>query len=499
MAFLLPLLLVVAATTATTTTAIASPANHTAPWPMLHGDARHTSQSAHIGSQTGGLAWRIPLGLGSVVAPLVGADGTLYVCAADKNVYGINATSGRVILNISLGATLGVQFGALFSPALSADGGMLYVATYWNTSASLLLAYDATSGVSEWNVTLQTLTSAVAVVGDVVFVRTIVDLARAYSGSTGALLWKSDSSSRFMTVNEDAPAVGGGILYIGSYAGALYALSATSGVVLWSFNAGAPVLSCPTIGDDGAVYFGSDGGMVFALNGSSGALLWNYTLGRDYVRNGPALGSNGVLYVGLGLGSSLFALNSTTGALLWASAARVYSCPAIGADGTVYAGANGFVHAINGATGTSRWNATIPGIASRAPALSADGTLVFSASDKFLYAFRDPSPSATATASSTASASSSASQSATRPPTPSASVSASTRSSVSPSRSPASPTTALSPGAIGGIVGGCVGATGIVAVAGVWLTRRRWRRRGGGKDAHGESESERASLLLPQE
>jgi len=61
----------------------------------------------------------------------------------------------------------------------------------------------------------------------------------------------------------------------------LYALDARSGETAWSFTAGAPIDSPPTIWRD-AVYFGSADGYVYCLRGEDGALAWRYlaALGR---------------------------------------------------------------------------------------------------------------------------------------------------------------------------------------------------------------------------
>ena len=61
--------------------------------------------------------------------------------------------------------------------------------------------------------------------------------------------------------------------------------------------------SSPAIGYDGMVYVGSGDGSVgtdnrlYAINGKSGAKLWEFETGND-VYSSPAIGSDGTVYVG---------------------------------------------------------------------------------------------------------------------------------------------------------------------------------------------------------
>jgi len=63
-----------------------------------------------------------------------------------------------------------------------------------------------------------------------------------------------------------APTQGaGGVVYVGTQDGTLFALALTDGRVLWSFAAGSALRTPPALGCDGALYVGSDNGAVFAL------------------------------------------------------------------------------------------------------------------------------------------------------------------------------------------------------------------------------------------
>lgn len=68
------------------------------------------------------------------------------------------------------------------------------------------------------------------------------------------------------------------------------------------------------------------------------------------------------------------------------SVVGIFSSPAIGADGTVYFGADS-LYALDGATGVKRWEFfTGSGMFNSTPAISSDGVLYAGCDDYFLYA-----------------------------------------------------------------------------------------------------------------
>jgi outer membrane protein assembly factor BamB len=95
------------------------------------------------------------------------------------------------------------------------------------------------------------------------------------------------------------------------------------------------------------VFFGSADGFVYCLNSMSGALIWKYPAGGG-VSASPTIDSNGVLYVGSGVGATgratFLAINSQTGTLSWyhTFTAAVVSAAAIGSNGTIFVGSYDF-------------------------------------------------------------------------------------------------------------------------------------------------------------
>ncbi|HYA77790.1 MAG TPA: PQQ-binding-like beta-propeller repeat protein, partial [Verrucomicrobiae bacterium] len=88
------------------------------------------------------------------------------------------------------------------------------------------------------------------------------------------LLWKYNTGNWVYS----SPAVVGGVVYVGSEDGSVYALNAANGEYIWKFTTGGSVDSCPAV-VNGVVYIGSWDGSVYALDATNGAQLWNFTTG----------------------------------------------------------------------------------------------------------------------------------------------------------------------------------------------------------------------------
>jgi outer membrane protein assembly factor BamB len=111
-----------------------------------------------------------------------------------------------------------------------------------------------------------------------------------------------------------SPAIVGGVVYIGSDDGYMYALNASSGTQLWNRTVdglyGLSVSSPVVV--DGVVYFRSWVGVDYALDASNGEEIWNFSDG--YSSSSPAV-VNGVFYARST--GAVTALNSSIGSVIW--------------------------------------------------------------------------------------------------------------------------------------------------------------------------------------
>jgi outer membrane protein assembly factor BamB len=210
--------------------------------------------------------------------------------------------------------------------------------------------------------------------GGIVYVGSSDGYLYALDAKTGAEVWRFNAASPVTST----PAVAGGNVYLGTYDGRFMALKAGSGEVVWTVKTGseAPLAwgyesgdfftSSPTV-FDGRVLFGSGDGALYAVEGGTGRQLWKFETGGR-VRSTPAV-DGGTVYVG-SFDGSLYAVDLLSGQLKWRydtegkglnsgdfgyDRKSIQSSPAV-ADGAVYFGArDGFLYAVNAADGKLRW------------------------------------------------------------------------------------------------------------------------------------------------
>jgi len=177
---------------------------------------------------------------------------------------------------------------------------------------------------------------------------------------------------------ETTPAIlpNGRVAFVNSR-GTLYVVK-PDGSSSWHFSTGVPcycVAPSPAVGPDGAIYF-SLWEAVYALN-SNGSLRWTFDTGGWRVNGSVSVAPDGVVYLPA---QYLFAINPN-GALKWQSGDVISpgGAPAVADDGTIYVNNHlPTLTAIN-PDGTLKWaykvadccDADVPA----APAIGLDGTI----------------------------------------------------------------------------------------------------------------------------
>ncbi len=181
-----------------------------------------------------------------------------------------------------------------------------------------------------------------------------------------------------------SPTVSGGVVYIGSDDGFVYALDAKTGAEKWRFQTGKGVRSRPAVSSQ-VVSFLSDDGYLYALDAASGKLKWKFdthtalvphtTLGEsdsrwDYLQSSPAI-AGGLVFVGSG-NSNFYAVELASGKERWhcTTGDSVRSSPLVAKD-TVYFGSwDNSVYALDAATGAEKWKFDTKGIVQASPMVS---------------------------------------------------------------------------------------------------------------------------------
>jgi outer membrane protein assembly factor BamB len=324
-----------------------------------------------------GQAWHYTTG-GSVDSSVAVLNGVAFATSLDGNIYALNAATGVQEWRTGVGAPIDA------SPAVAPDGDRTEV--FAGAEDGNVYALAGASG--QFAQTLWTFPTGGAVessptlTGGVVYVGSDSGTVYAINSGSGQAVWNFATGGPVVS----SPAVANGVVYVGSDDGNVYAINAATGAELWSFTTGGPVVSSPAVAN-GAVYVGSGDGNVYAINAATGAELWSYATTSGAGKSGassPAV-AGGVVYVGSEGG--VFALNATTGAVLWnAGPAFAAASPTV-ANGVVYTGSgSGQVYALSAATGAVLWSYVTSGIVVSSPTV-ANGTVYTGSADDNVYAF----------------------------------------------------------------------------------------------------------------
>ncbi len=189
-------------------------------------------------------------------------------------------------------------------------------------------------------------------------------------------------------------AVGGATrVFWGAADGVLRAADPGTGKVLWTLPTEGRIRSTPAVAG-GKVVVGSADGRVYCADAATGALLWrhdtrgvglfsgDFGFDRRTVQSSPAVADGRVL-VGARDGW-LYALDLATGRELWNyddKVSWVNSSPAV-AGGRVFSGSSDarFIQAVDAATGAELWRVTTDNVVWTSPTV-IDSTLYVSAGD----------------------------------------------------------------------------------------------------------------------
>lgn len=362
------------------------------PWPAEGGNAAHSRQSVFSGPKAKPTAARWRFSTGSRVTrcvgvenPVIAADGTIYFACQDGRIYAIDPSGQQKWLYTEAGVPWS-------TPAIGANG-TLYVHGELGTSAKLV-AIDPSVVVSgtptvRWSLgtgehDIGHYISAPVVGADgTIYVGTTGQLAAVKdAGSSGVVQWTATIGSRFAAAID-----AGGTIYVAGFDFSASALRPNDGSILWSLRIGYPD-NPPALGPDGTLYALGDepSSALFAIAADSGQTRWTRSVS---ILSVLSVGGDGTVYVRRD--GALLALDGrgepkpgwpfvlTSG----------FSSPTIGADGMVYVVAGRELHAI--ADGALAWSFTPGGFTEftwfmAAPAIGADGTLYAGDNDGYLNA-----------------------------------------------------------------------------------------------------------------
>ena len=369
-------------------------------WPLFHGNARRTGIAATGPQPPLSLAWRAGSGGAIHMASPVVAEGSIFQSTKNEDALSGN---GLVALDAREGALRwrhSTDTSIKRAPAYC-DGRLFAV-----TTTGQVLALTGGNGRPQWTYQL----------GDAsqrwVYSSPLTGSGRVYIGvsshfvalgqESGDVIWhREDFGPNDFLPSYTSPAAYGEYIVVAFYSQPinLTVLEAATGKTVWAKAEGKPyhMYSTPVVGEDGTVYTIS-GGAVRAFDLETGELEWEVPLTPNRIHATPAL-AGGRLFVATGAGR-LHALDTRSGMEVWrweAGEHRALFTPYVRQGGVtlaspvasdyLYVGAaDGYLYALDAATGTCVWRHNLEVPLAAAPAISGSGLWV-GGCDGFVYAF----------------------------------------------------------------------------------------------------------------
>jgi outer membrane protein assembly factor BamB len=354
-------------------------------WAQFHFDAAKDGVNPYENvlspATVGGLQvkWTYQADAESVGNPAV-VGGVVYFGDFAGTVHAVDAVTGnRIWSHPGLGDWA-------IDPAVA--NGAVYVVTGGGDS---VVALEAATGKFLWaRATHGGVFGAPAIANGLIYAASNDGHLYALDLATGAVQWKAPTSSTSEVVT-----VADGLVYLGGLSVNFQAFDALTGRPVWSdrlrgYPAGSAVV-------DGVAYVGTSGAppyKLYALDAATGAPIWVRTIPDTAITHGimdtPAV-VDGIVYVGTQDGY-LYAVDAATGTFRWRfqTGDSFFLASPVVANGVVYTGSKaGTIFALDARTGTQLWSYGTGGGINGAPAIT-DGVVYVASFDKELYAFGLP-------------------------------------------------------------------------------------------------------------
>jgi outer membrane protein assembly factor BamB len=198
----------------------------------------------------------------------------------------------------------------------------------------------------------------------------------AFSARFGKRLW-----SRAIGPSETSPLVANGTVYVGDWAGKVYAFTAASGNLRWSYTTGGKIKGGAAL-DGNRVFVGSYDGHVYALDARTGKRIWRASAQARLGPTGTFYATPAVAYDRVYIGSTdrkIYSFGEHTGRLRWShgTGGYVYASPAVWHRLVLVGSYDGSFYAFDAATGDIRWRFSANGPISGS-AVVIDGLVYFS-------------------------------------------------------------------------------------------------------------------------
>jgi outer membrane protein assembly factor BamB len=392
----------------------------------------------------GTMLWSFTLGGPTESSPAIGTDGTLYIGSTDNKLYAISGSGNTQTLAVTPPTTT-INTGATQQFTATPAVGVTWTATGGTISNTGLFTAGNTAGT--YTITAKNLTDTATANVTITAAQTLSITPPTATISTGATQQFTATPATGVTWTATGGTISNTGLYTAGNTAGTYVVTAKSAEGTSTASVTITAAQTPTIsitapnggeqwqqGSAHPITWTSTGvpgnvkidlfkgnvlnSTIIASTPNTGSFNWtvpaNQAVGTDYQimvstvadatvksqsaanfavtvkQNGSGLANSAWPMRGhdlLHTGSSPYT-GPATAAQKWAftTGNKIWSSPAIGADGTIYLGSNDKkFYAIN-PDGTQRWTFTTGGLVRSVPAIGTDGTVYVGSWDKKFYA-----------------------------------------------------------------------------------------------------------------
>ncbi len=277
------------------------------PWPMPLRTPQAVARTHLRGPRIGGTLWEVPLAEKVLAPPVIGPDGTIYVCVHEDTsgsglLYAVSP-DGHIKWKFRP-TTRNTHFNS--APIIGVDG-TIYVGTYWQMEKSPFYALSPDGNI-KWVLELN---GGSAQYGNnigldgTIYTTTTKGYLQAINPN-GTLKWESFGIAGFASTPDLLEAVisiapDGNTLYLQGLDLSLNALRAEDGNVVWQKKMGIEEMGPPIVDGQGNIYCGgldiNAGSYLFSLD-PSGNERWRfkYSDGFHGINSGIVMDKAGYLY-----------------------------------------------------------------------------------------------------------------------------------------------------------------------------------------------------------
>ncbi|MDE2149852.1 MAG: outer membrane protein assembly factor BamB [Gammaproteobacteria bacterium] len=270
-------------------------------------------------------------------------------------------------------------------------------AVYAAAEDGRVYAFKRDNGDTIWRTDTDTrVISGPTVAGDQVLVGTLDAQVVALKRADGKLLWKGDAPSEVMA----PPVSDGRVVVVRAVDGRIFGLSADTGKRAWSFERSEPDLTLRGLSKpllfDSRVLIGTDNGKIVSLTADDGQPNWEQTLSTPSGRSDldrltdvdadPLAGPLGVYVVSYG--GDIGLMDPDSGEFRWKRRIKSYSGMALGDNLLFVTDDDGYVWALDPATGAQAWKQEALKYRDLSPPAFFDGYVVVGDFEGYLHWLR---------------------------------------------------------------------------------------------------------------